>query len=170
LTKSPKSDIIYDGSRLRTKNNNKLPFEAKSYREETSEMCLITDFEVVLGGIIVVFAGMVAIVGLVWLVSNITKMFEKNGAERAAEKEEKRAAKAAAKKAAAEEKALKAEKEKKEKALEIVANVGATEDEPSDDELIAVITAAVSVYMSNENGGRKPRFRVTSFKRITPNK
>ena len=90
MTRGLKSDIIYDGSHLRTEFNNKLPLRAKFYREETFEMCLITDFEVVLGGIMVVFLGMVSIVGLVWIVSKITNFFEKNGAERAAEKEAKR--------------------------------------------------------------------------------
>jgi len=105
-------------------------------------MYLVTDAEVVIGGILIVFAGMVAIVGLLYLISGVIKF----GASAGAKKKDKN-------------NEIKGAVEIAETAAEDTENV-------SDDELIAVISAAVAVYMGSDENA--PRFRVTSFKRVAP--
>ncbi len=130
-------------------------------------MNLVSDIEVVLGGLIVVFSGMIAIVGLVYAISYILKRFTLSDEERAAAKAKAEAAKAernaekeAAKAAKAAEKAMAASSAKGD-----AAAVVSTEN-MTDDELVAVISAAVAAYLGGNSSGKAPRFRVTSFKRI----
>ncbi len=98
----------------------------------------ISDIDVVLGGLIVVFAGMTAIVGLLYAISGIFRFFEskkKNKIVLTLEAEELPSADVNEAKA----------------------------DDVSEEELIAVISAAVSAYLGGESA---PRFKVTSFKRV----
>lgn len=103
-------------------------------------MNLVTDVEVVIGGLLIVFIGMIAIVGLLYVISGVVKRDSSDG-----EKNEKDNIPAIAE-------------------INIAESVADDTAEVSDEELIAVISAAVAVYMGSDE--KTPRFKVTSFKRV----
>ena len=102
----------------------------------------MSDVGIVVGGLVIVFLGMVAIVGLLYLISGTIRLFSKKKKSR---QEENTAAEIGAG-ASTEEYAQAAE-------------------DTSDEELAAVIAAAVAAYTGDS--GASPRFRVTSFKRVS---
>lgn len=109
----------------------------------------MSDVEIVVGGLVIVFLGMVAIVGLLYLISGAIRLFSK-------EKKPQRS-----KDAGTEKTALNTEETVKDASDE--AAVQPAED-ASDEELAAVIAAAVAAYTGDSVSA--PRFKVTSFKRV----
>ena len=111
---------------------------------------------IIFGGLAVVFVGMAAIIGLLYLIAAVTR-----GIEKAQKKSSDKKAAADASKAA--DIASKITDEIKTTDSPVSEAISASGI--SDEELTAVITAAISAYLADEKSAG-PRFTVTSFKRV----